>query len=72
MKKQRSESAADRTAAPSGQTSGLDTGHGTTLPPRLQLTDEDRRRDLAARWYAFLAMIYDQADASVESYNSKL
>lgn len=37
-----------------------------------RLTDEDRRRDLTVRWHTFLQMIYAQADASAESYSSKL
>lgn len=74
MKRKNNESATGATAAPSRQTSELECGNATTLPPRLQLTDEDRARDLAMRRWSLglLQRIIDAADASAEPYNSKL
>lgn len=68
------ESATAGTAAPSGQTSGLEQRNGSTFPTRLQLTDEDRARDLASRRWSLqlLQRIIDAADASAESYRSRL
>lgn len=53
---------------------GLDTGDDSTSLPRLQLTEDDRTADARCRAWskALLARIVEAADASAESYRSKL